>query len=354
LGSVEHWENHARPPAAEYSLDMHIVIMSYDNMHLQIDHSQTPGPKEQIKSQIRLLISTGQLAEGQSLPSSRDLAELLSVNRNTTWAAYRELAVEGWVVSAPGAGTKVRGPGIDPRMGDLVALFDQTLLEAEQLGFSPQQAAELLQAYATGRPSSVAGRKVLVVECNEEALKDLARALEKELGLKTETAYIQEIEADPQAAQAMAGKVDLVVCGFNHLEEYLRAVPDSPAPALPVMLAPDAGIVTSIVKELSGLPAGAKVGMVCANQRSTEALYRHQVFHSGASLQRLLVPLDDAEAMKKLCQDCNLILASYMVYEQVKKLAGKKCKVVKVDLTPDPAALAAVRECLAMSRGRES
>jgi GntR family transcriptional regulator len=316
-------------------------------MNLQIDHSQAPGPKEQIKSQIRLLISTGQLAEGQALPSSRDLAELLSVNRNTTWAAYRELASEGWVSSTPGAGTKVKGPGIDPRMGELLKLFDQTLIKAEQLGFPPQQTAELLRAYAASRPSSVAGRKVLVVECNQEALNDLAKALISELGLKTTTAYIQELEADPKKARELAGRVDLVVCGFNHLEEYRRAVPDSPVPAVPVLLAPDA----SIVKELAGLPAGTKVGMVCANQRSTEALYRHQVFHSGASVHRMLAPLEDMEAMKNLCQECNLILASYMVYDQVRELASKNTRVVKVDLAPDPAGLSAVRESLAQLKG---
>ena len=332
------------------SLDKIIVIVSYDNMNIQVSHNQTPGPKEQIKSQIRLLISTGQLVEGQALPSSRDLAELLSVNRNTTWAAYKDLASEGWLISAPGAGTKVKGAGIDPRTGGLVKLFDQLLIKAEELGFTPQQAAELLQAYASGRPSSVAGRKVLVVECNAEALKDLSGALESELGLKTQRAYIQELEADPKTARKLASQVDLVVCGFNHLEEFSRAVPDSPAPAVPVLLAPDA----SIVKELAHLPAGTKVGMVCANQRSTEALYRHQVFHSGASLHRMLAPLEDIGAMKKVYQECNLILASYMVFEQVRKMAGVNTKVVKVDLTPDPAGMAAVRASLARLLGGTS
>lgn len=332
------------------TLDKFVVIVSYDIMNIQVDHSRTPGPKEQIKRQLRLLISTGQLSEGQALPSSRDLAKLLSVNRNTAWAAYRELAAEGWLDSAPGLGTLVKGTGVDPRTGDLVALFDGLLAEAEQLGFTPRQAAELLQAYAANRPSSVAGRKVLVVECNAEALKDLSRSLRKELGVKTVTAYIQELEADPQAARKLAGQVDLVVCGFNHLEEFLRAVPDSPAPAVPVLLAPDA----SIVKELAGLPAGTKVGMVCANQRSTEALYRHQVFHSGASVHRLLAPLEDSKAIKKVCRECGLILASYMVFAQVKKLAGGKTKVVKVDLTPDPAGLATVRESLARLMGGKS
>ncbi len=284
------------------------------------------------------------------MPSSRDLAELLSVNRNTTWAAYRELASEGWLSSAPGTGTRVKGPGIDPRMGDLLKLFDKLLLDSEQLGFPPQQAVELLQAYSAGRASSVAGRKVLVVECNSEALKDLSKALETELGLITETAYIQELEADPKTARELASKVDLVVCGFNHLGEFQQAVPDSPAPAVPVMLAPDA----SIIKELASLPAGTKVGMVCANQRSTQALYRHQVFHCGASVHRLLAPLEDTKAMKKVCQECNLILASYMVYEQVKKLAATNTKVMKVDLTPDPAGLAAVRESLARLHGGQS
>jgi len=331
-------------------LDMVNVIVSYDTMNLQVDHHQVPGPKEQIKSQLRLLISTGELSQGQALPSSRDLAQLLKVNRNTAWAAYRELAAEGWLSSSPGAGTQVKGPGIDPRTGALLELFDRLLLKAEGLGFKPQETAGLLQAYAAARHSAAKGRKVLVVECNAEALKDLSAALEKELGVITQRAYIQELEADPKAARQLAGQVDLVVCGFNHLDEYLKAVPKSPAPALPVLLTPD----LRIIKELNSLPAGTKVGMVCANQRSTEALYRHQVFHSGASVHRLLAPLDNPGAIKKVCQDCNLILASYMVYEQVKHLAGKKAKVVKVDLTPDPAGLEAVRESLARLKGELS
>jgi len=52
-------------------------------------------------------IRRGRLRAGEPLPGSRSLAVSLEVNRNTVVAAYRELALEGWVVVRPGGGTFV-------------------------------------------------------------------------------------------------------------------------------------------------------------------------------------------------------------------------------------------------------
>ena len=61
----------------------------------------------QIKQGVINLIASGDLHKGSRLPSTRDLAKTLKVNRNTVVAAYELLSQEGYVVSQVGQGTIV-------------------------------------------------------------------------------------------------------------------------------------------------------------------------------------------------------------------------------------------------------
>ena len=56
----------------------------------------TDGFKEQIASGI--------LQPGDKLPSVRELASELAINPNTLQRAYRQLEMEGWIVTVPGKG----------------------------------------------------------------------------------------------------------------------------------------------------------------------------------------------------------------------------------------------------------
>lgn len=61
----------------------------------------------QLSDQFAQLIRAGTLLAGQRLPGSRQLASLLSVNRQTIVAAYDEAVAQGWLESQPGSGTFV-------------------------------------------------------------------------------------------------------------------------------------------------------------------------------------------------------------------------------------------------------
>lgn len=61
----------------------------------------------QIHQQIRQLILTGDLPVGTRLPSERDLADMLEVNRTTVSKAYQELFADGLVEGQVGRGTVV-------------------------------------------------------------------------------------------------------------------------------------------------------------------------------------------------------------------------------------------------------
>ena len=63
----------------------------------------------QIVRQIAAAIAAGSLGAGARLPSSRSLAKILRVSRNTVVAAYSELTADGLIQAARGAGVRVNG-----------------------------------------------------------------------------------------------------------------------------------------------------------------------------------------------------------------------------------------------------
>ncbi|MGP7998766.1 MAG: PLP-dependent aminotransferase family protein [Streptosporangiaceae bacterium] len=65
---------------------------------------------EQISTQLRAALADGRLAAGERLPSTRALAELLSVSRTVVTTAYTQLFAEGWLEGRHGSGTYV-APG---------------------------------------------------------------------------------------------------------------------------------------------------------------------------------------------------------------------------------------------------
>jgi DNA-binding transcriptional MocR family regulator len=70
-------------------------------------NSKTPLV-EQLFNQITLLISNGSLEAGARLPSTRELAKTLGINRTTVIRVYEELWVQGYIESSPGSYTRVR------------------------------------------------------------------------------------------------------------------------------------------------------------------------------------------------------------------------------------------------------
>jgi len=63
---------------------------------------------KQIADDLAERIGKGEYADGEKLPSYRELAALYSVSPKTAQAAYRELKTTGVVVSASGQGHFVR------------------------------------------------------------------------------------------------------------------------------------------------------------------------------------------------------------------------------------------------------
>lgn len=70
------------------------------------NHSKEPI-YEQIIQQVKAMILTGELVEGEPIPSMRNLAKDLQISVITTKRAYEELEKEGFIYSIVGKGSYV-------------------------------------------------------------------------------------------------------------------------------------------------------------------------------------------------------------------------------------------------------
>ena len=73
-------------------------------MQLYIDNRSGAPIYDQIYSQIKDAILSGQVTEGEALPSIRALAKDLRISVITTKLAYDELESEGFIYTLPGKG----------------------------------------------------------------------------------------------------------------------------------------------------------------------------------------------------------------------------------------------------------
>ena len=82
-------------------------------MEIIISNSSDKPIYEQISSQIKSAILSGELATGQALPSIRSLANDLHVSVITTKRAYSDLEALGFIETRQGKGSFVAGGNIE-------------------------------------------------------------------------------------------------------------------------------------------------------------------------------------------------------------------------------------------------
>lgn len=312
-------------------------------------HKNGPlGLKDQIKRQIRVMVEGGELRPGQILPSAKDLAKGLNVNRNTVAAAYREMVAEGLLTSVVGSGTFVREDAVKSPTQTLRTIVDEAFGKAVASGFSPDQITDFVLNRVTTYFGTTGGARVLVVECSQEACDDISGTLERQLSVETTRLLIDQLEEHPLIASEYLSDVDLVVCGFNHVEQFRRAVHGTSIDTVAVMRKTD----VRIMNELMQLPMGTKVGLACANRRSTETLSQEDMFTCGTSFIKMWPGEGNPAVLRKLVDQCHVIFATSYVYDHILSIAGPDTRVIKVDMSIDQANIDLIRERLILARAR--
>ena len=86
----------------------------------------------QIKEQVKEQILSGELTEGEMLPSLRQLAKDLKISVLTTTRAYNELEEEGFIQSQQGKGFFVMSSGSELIREQLIREVEKNLTSAIQ------------------------------------------------------------------------------------------------------------------------------------------------------------------------------------------------------------------------------
>lgn len=103
---------------------------------LNLDYRDARPIYEQVRDNLRRLMVSGAIQEGEKLPSVRSLASNLAINPNTIQRSYESLEAEGYVYSIPGKGSfAAPRTGVDEERRDrLLGQFDSLTAELLYLG----------------------------------------------------------------------------------------------------------------------------------------------------------------------------------------------------------------------------
>jgi GntR family transcriptional regulator len=77
-------------------------------MRLWLNHTEEVSLREQLVTQVTLGILCREIAPGERLPSTRELARRYGIHPNTASAGYKQLVQEGWIELRRGSGVFVR------------------------------------------------------------------------------------------------------------------------------------------------------------------------------------------------------------------------------------------------------
>lgn len=117
-------------------------------MNIIISNQSASPIYEQITSQIKNMIMTGELQEGDALPSMRFLAKELRISVITTKRAYEDLERDGFIETTPGKGCFVARKNLELMKEEQFKKVEAHLMNAvslaRQSGITEGELTELL------------------------------------------------------------------------------------------------------------------------------------------------------------------------------------------------------------------
>ncbi len=127
-------------------------------MDIIISNSSGVPIYEQIEEQIKSQIISGELVEGDALPSMRVLAKELKISIITTKRAYEELERDGFIESVTGKGSFVKGINSDivkeNMMFAIEELLDKSVDKALLGKVSCEQLTQMLELLYNDKKNS--------------------------------------------------------------------------------------------------------------------------------------------------------------------------------------------------------
>ena len=225
----------------------------------KLDHAAESPLYRQLSDQIALQIRSGQLAKGERLPATRELAGLLGLNRTTVSAAYEILESEGLISGQVGRGSFVTA-AVQPSPG---VNWDALLERGDSPAASPNGGwSKDVISFAVSRPS----RDLFPLDAFREtcatvlARPDLADILQ--LGSPSGYEPLRRYLMEEARRQQAAGPADdlLITNGCQQALDLIGRVLIRPGDTVAVedpLYTGLKNLLTGMGAQLCGIPVGA-------------------------------------------------------------------------------------------------
>ena len=271
---------------------------------LDVERGSDVPISTQIYWQLAFQIDSGRLQPGSRLPPVRELGAALRVNPNTIRAVYRRLADAGYITTRHGAGTHVADrPPLRRGNEALAGIVAELLRRAARLGFSADEVAAATFAAASERKRPGPLVRVLFAECTKaDATFDAEQILE---------AFPDRIEAEGILLDDLPERLerfhyDLVATTTFHADEA-QAFVAGRVPVVAMLVGP--GFI-DLVHEVTALPPGSRLGLVCASSRGADNIAETLRLAGATGVETISASLEGGDDFTLLDRTADLILLS--------------------------------------------
>jgi DNA-binding transcriptional regulator YhcF (GntR family) len=203
--------------------------------------------REQLVTQVVLGILGDDLAPGQRLPSTRELARRFHLHPNTVSAGYRQLARERWVEHRRGSGVFVRASKPETPLSSALAL-DQMIVglfrSARGQGVSLPALRSRLRQWLEMQPPD----HFLLIEADEELRRIVSAEIQSAVSLPVVSCGLED------CLKALEGSIPLALP--NRLAAVRQILPEGAE-----LMALGFRSVPSSLKQWLPAPVGALVGV---------------------------------------------------------------------------------------------
>jgi len=313
---------------------------------LRVNRQSAVPVHVQLQTQLRHLISTGSLKSGMQLPTVRQLAGFLRINRNTAARALADLSQDGYLESRQGLGTFVVGrpPAREGRAArSLERLVGDTLQRARQLGFTHD---ELMATLATrtshGRGLRTLKPRVLLVECNQPELTRYREQIEQDLAVSVDRMLVGDFTARVPREPDLLKSYRAIVTTFFHIVEVKETLPADGPPA--IALLSEANI--SVLRRLTELPAGTTIGVICNTSQGSQNLLSSLQSAGLSHLVPVLACAEDDWSLDRMLEKTSIVLCSEPAAARLRERLPVDVELILADRQLDGAGVEMLRDLL--------
>lgn len=291
-----------------------------------------------VRKILEARIHSGHYPLGSRLPTCRDLATEIGVNRNTVSKAFRALHASGCVEPLPGRGTYVVAvpqDGGKSVAAEVESRLHRVLAEARHRGMDRTQLAHLVEGvlemvFATPKP------RLAFVECNLHDATSMAMQLGACVGADLEPVVLPNLAA---VLRKSPGKFALIATTFYHVAEVEEMVADA-CPLVEVVGIHHAPAERSLLA-VAKISRSTRVGLVATNARTLRHLEGivsnyGKVVEGGALVA-------ERTALESLLGRCSVIVTSPSCREVLRGVWPEERTVV-VEFVPSPQSIEFLRE----------